>query len=86
MLLPTPDMVLNPKFGGIISKTVTCRSFRDGHTHTQTHTQTDRLTWVYMRGLRRGDFVAYEQATGDFVAMMSFSLPKSLRDLDNIKV
>ena len=33
MLLPTPDTVLNPKFGVEIPKTVTCRSCTDIHTH-----------------------------------------------------
>ena len=36
MRLSSPDTVLIPKFGVLIPKTVTCRSW--------THTQTDRIT------------------------------------------
>ena len=41
MLLPTPDTVLNPKFGVVIPKTVTCRSW------TNKQTELHELVCVY---------------------------------------
>jgi len=37
MLLPTPDMVLNPKFGEVIPKTVTSSLWTDRRTDRQTN-------------------------------------------------
>ena len=78
MLLPTPDMVLNPKFGEVIPKTVTSSLWTEG----QTDRQTNEIACIhreksYCEKLTRSHLRCEKGAN---------LLPKSLRDLNRFAI
>ena len=86
MPLPIEEEVLNPKFGVVISKTVTCRSWTDRQTQKQTcrGLVVEHATIIVKaRRSLRSPAETLRFARGKR-AQPANLLPKLLRNLDNI--